>query len=88
MLPPLRPSVLLVDDDTTLLSVLARRFTREGFEVVTATAGSAHVVFCRIGGWVVIPSHGSKPTCGFIRVPKMTAATATDVATVDEKIVR
>ena len=35
-----------------------------------------------------MPSHGSSPTCGFINVPKMTAATATDVATVDEKKVR
>ncbi|HEX5397060.1 MAG TPA: response regulator transcription factor [Candidatus Limnocylindria bacterium] len=41
MLPPLRPSVLLVDDDTTLLSVLARRLTREGFEVRTAPSGQA-----------------------------------------------
>ncbi len=40
-MPPLRPSVLLVDDDTTLLSVLARRFTREGFEVRTAPSGQA-----------------------------------------------
>jgi two-component system, OmpR family, response regulator MtrA len=39
--PPLRPSVLLVDDDTTLLSVLARRLTREGFEVRTAPSGHA-----------------------------------------------
>ena len=37
---------------------------------------------------MVIPSHGSRPTDGFISVPKITAATATDVATVDEKIVR
>ncbi len=39
MLPALRPSVLLVDDDATLLSVLARRLTREGFEVRTAPSG-------------------------------------------------
>ncbi len=39
-------------------------------------------------GFVVSPSHGSRPTCGFISVPKITAATATDVATVDEKNVR
>ena len=56
--------------------------------VVTATAIRAHDGFCRIGGSVVMPSHGSSPTCGFINVPKMTAATATDVATVDEKKVR
>lgn len=41
MVPPLRPSVLLVDDDTTLLSVLARRLTREGFDVRTAPSGPA-----------------------------------------------
>ena len=56
--------------------------------VVTATASSAQSGFCRIGGSVVSPSHGSRPTCGFISVPKITAATATDVATVDEKKVR
>lgn len=37
MPPSLRPAVLLVDDDTTLLSVLARRLTREAFDVQTAT---------------------------------------------------
>ena len=37
MPPSLRPAVLLVDDDTTLLSVLARRLTREAFDVRTAT---------------------------------------------------
>jgi len=39
MMPPLRPAVLLVDDDPTLLSVLARRLTREGFDVRTAASG-------------------------------------------------
>ena len=39
MLPALRPAVLLVDDDPTLLSVLARRLTREGFDVRTAGSG-------------------------------------------------
>ena len=39
MLPALRPAVLLVDDDPTLLSVLARRLTREGFDVRTASSG-------------------------------------------------
>jgi len=39
MLPALRPAVLLVDDDPTLLSVLARRLTREGFDVRTAASG-------------------------------------------------
>ena len=39
MLPAMRPALLLVDDDPTLLSVLARRMTREGYEVVTADSG-------------------------------------------------
>ncbi|HYM52118.1 MAG TPA: response regulator transcription factor [Candidatus Dormibacteraeota bacterium] len=39
MLPALRPALLLVDDDETLLSVLARRLAREGFEVRTALSG-------------------------------------------------
>jgi DNA-binding response OmpR family regulator len=39
MLPAIRPAVLLVDDDPTLLSVLARRLTREGFDVRTAASG-------------------------------------------------
>ena len=37
MRPSPRPAVLVVDDDTTLLSVLARRLTREAFDVRTAT---------------------------------------------------
>ncbi len=41
MLPAIRPAILLVDDDSTLLSVLARRLTREGFEVRTAPSGQA-----------------------------------------------
>jgi len=41
VLPALRPALLLVDDDPTLLSVLARRLTREGFEVRTALSGQA-----------------------------------------------
>jgi len=41
MLPALRPALLLVDDDPTLLSVLARRLTREGFDVRTAGSGQA-----------------------------------------------
>jgi DNA-binding response OmpR family regulator len=41
MLPALRPAVLLVDDDPTLLSVLARRLTRDGFDVRTAASGPA-----------------------------------------------
>lgn len=41
MLPAFRPAVLLVDDDLTLLSVLARRLTRDGLEVRTAPSGMA-----------------------------------------------
>jgi DNA-binding response OmpR family regulator len=39
MLPPVRPAVLLVDDDPTLLSVLSRRVSRAGYEVSTASSG-------------------------------------------------
>ena len=41
MLPPVRPAVLLVDDDQTLLSVLSRRVARAGYEVRTAPSGPA-----------------------------------------------
>lgn len=37
----MRPAVLLVDDDLSLLSLLSRRLTREGFDVSTATSGPA-----------------------------------------------
>ena len=36
MLSPVRPAVLLVDDDLTLLSVLSRRVSRAGYDVQTA----------------------------------------------------
>jgi DNA-binding response OmpR family regulator len=39
MLPPVRPAVLLVDDDLTLLSALSRRISRAGYEVRTASSG-------------------------------------------------
>src|SRR5688500_7447222 len=54
--------------------------------VVTATATSAHDGLFKNGGsgWMDL----SRPTCGLSRVPKITDATATEVATVDEKIVR
>ncbi len=39
MLPPVRPAVLLVDDDLTLLSVLSRRVSRAGYDVRTASSG-------------------------------------------------
>lgn len=41
MLPAIRPAILLVDDDPTLLAALARRLTREGMEVRTAPSGAA-----------------------------------------------
>lgn len=41
MLPPVRPAVLLVDDDLTLLSVLSRRVSRAGYDVRTAASGPA-----------------------------------------------
>ena len=41
MLPPVRPAVLLVDDDATLLSVVSRRVARAGFAVSTASSGPA-----------------------------------------------
>jgi DNA-binding response OmpR family regulator len=37
--PALRPAILLVDDDATLLSALSRHLTREGFAVRTASGG-------------------------------------------------
>jgi DNA-binding response OmpR family regulator len=39
MVPALRPGILLVDDDATLLSVLSRRLVREGYDVTTAASG-------------------------------------------------
>jgi DNA-binding response OmpR family regulator len=39
VLQPVRPAVLLVDDDPTLLSVLSRRVSRAGFDVQTAKSG-------------------------------------------------
>jgi DNA-binding response OmpR family regulator len=41
MLAPVRPAVLLVDDDLTLLSVLSRRVARAGYDVQTAASGPA-----------------------------------------------
>ena len=41
MMPPVRPAVLLVDDDPTLLAVLTRRVSRAGYEVRTASSGPA-----------------------------------------------
>jgi len=41
MQPAFRPAILLVDDDPTLLPVLARRLARDGFAVTTASSGQA-----------------------------------------------
>ncbi len=41
MLPPVRPAILLVDDDPTLLAVLSRRISRAGYEVRTVASGSS-----------------------------------------------
>lgn len=41
MMPALRPALLLVDDDPNLLSILARRMAREGYEIRTAASGQA-----------------------------------------------
>jgi DNA-binding response OmpR family regulator len=41
MLPSVRPTVLVVDDDLTLLSTVARRLSREGYAVKTAGSGIA-----------------------------------------------
>jgi two-component system response regulator ResD len=50
VLPPVRPAVLLVDDDLTLLSVLSRRVSRAGYEVVTANSGPAALKLLE-GSW-------------------------------------
>jgi DNA-binding response OmpR family regulator len=50
MIPPVRPAVLLVDDDLTLLSVLSRRVARAGYDVRTATSGPAALKFLE-GSW-------------------------------------
>ena len=39
MLPPVRPAVLLVDDDPTLLAVVSRRLIRAGYDVIAASSG-------------------------------------------------
>jgi DNA-binding response OmpR family regulator len=41
VVPAIRPAILLVDDDPTLLSVLSRRLSREGLDVRTAQSGDA-----------------------------------------------
>jgi DNA-binding response OmpR family regulator len=53
MLPSVRPAVLLVDDDHTLLTILARRLSREGYQVQTAGSGQAALRSLQ-GGWPAI----------------------------------
>jgi DNA-binding response OmpR family regulator len=53
MLSPVRPAVLLVDDDLTLLSALSRRMARAGYEVRTATSGPAALKLLD-GSWPAI----------------------------------
>src|SRR5918992_1096288 len=50
MLPPVRPAILLVDDDLTLLSAVARRVARAGYEVRTAPSGAAALKMLE-GSW-------------------------------------
>jgi DNA-binding response OmpR family regulator len=50
MQPALRPAVLLVDDDLTLLSVLSRRVARAGYSVITASSGAAALKLLQ-GSW-------------------------------------
>lgn len=50
MLSPVRPAVLLVDDDPTLLSVLSRRVNRAGYDVRTAPSGPAALKY--LDGWL------------------------------------
>lgn len=49
MLPPVRPSILLVDDDLNLLSALSRRLLREGYDVRTAPSGAAALKALDVG---------------------------------------
>src|SRR5271155_2019292 len=56
--------------------------------VMSATAGRAHVVLSSAGGVGLMPSQGSSPTTGLSSVPKMTEATATELTTVEEKMIR
>ncbi len=57
--------------------------------VTPATANERPFRVVEIGGFAgCCRSTASSPTCGLSSVTKMTAATATEVTTVDEKIVR
>lgn len=50
MLPPVRPAILLVDDDPTLLAVLSRRVSRAGYDVRTAASGPEALAILN-GSW-------------------------------------
>jgi two-component system KDP operon response regulator KdpE len=50
-MPSVRPTVLVVDDDAALLSVLSRRLAREGYEVRTARSGTAALQALNSGWW-------------------------------------
>jgi DNA-binding response OmpR family regulator len=49
VLQPVRPAILLVDDDRTLLAVLVRRVSRAGYDVRTASSGPAALK--QLEGW-------------------------------------
>src|ERR1700734_3674373 len=56
--------------------------------VSSATEGRAQVELSSAGGVGLMPSQGRSPTTGLSKVPKTTAATATELTTVEEKISR
>src|ERR1700728_1528844 len=56
--------------------------------VSSATEGRAQVELSSAGGVGSMPSHGNSPTTGLSSVPNTTAATATELTTVEEKISR
>jgi two-component system, OmpR family, KDP operon response regulator KdpE len=47
--PPVRPAVLLIDDDRTLLSVVSRHLSRAGYEVTVAESGATALKL--LDGW-------------------------------------
>ncbi len=58
MLPALRPAVLLVDDDESLISVVARRLLREGFRVRTAPGPEPKALAELESDWPAIDHRG------------------------------
>ena len=55
---------------------------------MTPIASIAQVGLWRMGGLGLMPSQGRRPSTGFMKVPKMTAATATELTAVVAKMVR